>query len=176
MALCSLARAAPARAARAAAPPPRRAAVVARAQLAAGAAGAAAALLLAASPLAAPPPARAAPTEACVLAEGGGDSLLDRIKAALPKRVEEDPFAAERKQARTVGDTQRPIEIITEQEAVVTEAFPNPSEALSPKPPVLAAAEGDEQRGGNAGQFEGVDASSRQALIDAKSPEQAARR
>lgn len=53
------------------------------------------------------------------------------------------------------------------------QAFPNPSENVSPRPPVLAAAEGDEHLGCNANQFADVDASCRQALIDAKSPAQA---
>jgi hypothetical protein len=79
---------------------------------------------------------------------------------------------ADRFQATSVADTKRPIPIITEQEAVAPEAFPNPAENISPKPPVLAQAEGDEQLGCNANQFEGIDASCRQGLIDAKSPAQ----
>lgn len=42
----------------------------------------------------------------------------------------------------------------------------------SERPPVLAAAEGDEHLGENAGQFADLDASGRQALIDKKSPAQ----
>lgn len=97
--------------------------------------------------------------------------LLDSIPSPFPK-VNEDPFGADRAQERTVGDTKKPIPIITEQEAVAPEAFPNPSEAYSPRPPVLAAAEGDEHQGENAGQFQGLDASGRQELIDKKSPAQ----
>lgn len=39
----------------------------------------------------------------------------------------------------------------------------------SPRPPVLAAAEGDEHMGENAGQFSDLDKSGRQDLIDKKS-------
>jgi hypothetical protein len=67
------------------------------------------------------------------------------------------------------------MEIITEQEAVAPEAFPNPASGISEKPAVLAAAEGDEQRGANRGQFEGITAADRQRLIDEKSPAQASR-
>jgi hypothetical protein len=35
---------------------------------------------------------------------------------------------ADRAQATTIADTKRPMPIITEQEAVAPEAFPNPSE------------------------------------------------
>lgn len=79
---------------------------------------------------------------------------------------------ADRAQATTIADTKRPIPIPTEQEAVAPEAFPNPSAARSPTPPVLAQAAGDEQRGPNANQFEGLTKDDRQRLIDAASPAQ----
>jgi hypothetical protein len=79
---------------------------------------------------------------------------------------------ADRAQAKTVANTKRPIPIITEQEAVAPEAFPNPAENISPKPPVLAQAEGDEGQGPNAGQFKGLKKSDRQGLINKKSPAQ----
>jgi hypothetical protein len=69
------------------------------------------------------------------------------------------------------------MEIITEQEAVAPEAFPNPATRVgSEKPAVLAAAEGDEQYGANRGQFEGLTAADRQRLIDEKSPAQFTRK
>ena len=72
---------------------------------------------------------------------------------------------------RSAALVQEPMPIITEQEAVVTEAFPNPSAAMTGvKPPVLAGAEGDESGGSSAGKYEGVTENDRQALIDAKSP------
>eukprot|EP00775_Hariotina_reticulata_P005569 gene5569-5806_t len=111
-----------------------------------------------------------------MVAEGQGKGLLQKLKDVLPRPpspVQEDPFGADQFQSTTIADTKRPMPIITEQEAVAPEAFPNPSENISPKPPVLAAAEGDEQLGCNANQFEGIDASCRQGLIDAKSPAEA---
>jgi hypothetical protein len=82
---------------------------------------------------------------------------------------------ADRKEGKTVASTKRPMPIITEQEAVAPEAFPNPAAGISPKPAVLAAAEGDEQRGASRGQFEGITAADRQRLIDEKSPAQASK-
>lgn len=77
---------------------------------------------------------------------------------------------ADRAQERTIADTKNPIAIPTEQEAVAPEAYPNPASNISPTPPVLASAAGDEQRGPNANQFEGLKASDRQRLIDQASP------
>lgn len=68
-----------------------------------------------------------------------------------------------------MGDTKKPIPIITEQEAVAPEAYPNPSNATG-KPAVLQAAEGDENKGKFAQQFGDLKASDRQSLINAKTP------
>lgn len=85
------------------------------------------------------------------------------------------PTGADRKQAKTVGDTKNSIPIPTEQETVAPEAFPNPAAGIAPEPPVLSGALGDEQYGPNANQFKGLGESDRQKLIDEKSPAESSR-
>lgn len=48
------------------------------------------------------------------------------LPPSLPPSL--SPAGADRAQATTIADTKRPMPIITEQEAVAPEAFPNPSE------------------------------------------------
>ncbi|WIA11411.1 hypothetical protein OEZ85_011528 [Tetradesmus obliquus] len=134
----------------------------------------AAAILLVSSPVSA---AELSPNPLAVTAEGNIFSKLwNKVPKASP--VTEDPYGADAKAGKTLASTKKAMPIITEQEAVAPEAFPNPAASRIPgaKPAVLAAAEGDEQRGPNRGQFEGLNEGDRQRLIDEKSPAQASRK
>ncbi|KAF6261615.1 hypothetical protein COO60DRAFT_1699691 [Scenedesmus sp. NREL 46B-D3] len=135
-------------------------------------AAAAAALLLVSSPVS------AAEMPANPLAMTADGNIFSRLWNKVPKasKVQEDPYGADSKAGKTAASTKRPMEIITEQEAVAPEAFPNPASGISSKPAVLAGAEGDEQYGSNKGQFEGLNAGDRQRLIDEKSPAEASRK
>lgn len=150
------------------------------------AAAAAAAVMLAASPVIAselPTAAVLNPTaEVAVSGKIDVDSIGSKINKFFDKayldptsKINEDPFAADRKQGKTVADTKKSMPIPTEQEAVAPEAFPNPAGNIYPEPPVLSSAAGDEQYGPNAGQFKGLTEGDRQGLIDAKSPAQASK-
>jgi hypothetical protein len=155
-------------------------------EYAATAAATAAAVLLAASPVMAselPTAAVVNPTAEVAVSsktdvEGLGAKLnrfFDKVYVDPTTKINEDPFGADRKQAKTVGDTKNSIPIPTEQETVAPEAFPNPAAGIAPEPPVLSGALGDEQYGPNANQFKGLGESDRQKLIDEKSPAESSR-
>lgn len=142
-------------------------------QGAAVAAAAAAAVLLAASPVIASELPTAVLNPTAEVAESLGAKFnrwFDKVYVDPTTKINEDPFAADKKQSKTVGDTKKNIPIPTEQEAVAPESFPNPASGVTSEPSVLSQAASDERYGPNAGQFKGLTQGDRQGLIDKSSP------